>query len=94
MTILTPREFEFLSVLQLRPTEFIPREEMCELVLGYPYDIYARNNLNVITSNLRSKLGFQSIETGRKLGFKLGLITTDIEVFQRVKIPLDSLPAP
>lgn len=94
MTLLTPRELAFISALQLRPTEFIPREEMCELVLGYPYDIYARNNLNVITSHLRTKLGFGAIETGRKLGFKLGLITTDIEVFKRVKIPLDSLPAP
>lgn len=65
---LTTREFVLLEHLMRRSGAACSREELHEAVWGYTYDP-STNVLDVYVARLRSKLGHESIDTVRNVGY-------------------------
>jgi two-component system, OmpR family, response regulator QseB len=67
---LAAREFTLLEILMKRPDLVISREQLLKEVWGYDYDP-GTNVVDVYISYLRKKLGINSIETVRGVGYRL-----------------------
>ncbi len=67
---LTAREWAVLEALVLRAGRIVPKDELEHLVLGFETEL-ASNALEVHVSALRRKLGRDSIETVRGLGYRV-----------------------
>jgi two-component system OmpR family response regulator len=65
---LSTREFVLLEYLMRRSGEVCPRTELLEQVWGYTFDP-ATNVLDVYVARLRNKLGGDSIQTVRNVGY-------------------------
>lgn len=68
--VLTAREWSVLEALVLRAGRIVPKEEIERLVLGFEAEL-ASNALEVHVSALRRKLGRDTIETIRGLGYRV-----------------------
>jgi two-component system OmpR family response regulator len=68
---LTSREWSVLEALALRPGRIVAKAELERLVLGFESEL-ASNALEVHVSSLRRKLGRESIETVRGMGYRIG----------------------
>lgn len=69
---LTAREWAVLEALVLRAGRIVAKDELERLVLGFESEL-ASNALEVHVSALRRKLGRDSIETVRGLGYRVAL---------------------
>ena len=67
---LTAREFTMLEVLIRHPGQVMSREQLLSHVWGYDYDP-GSNVVDVYVGYLRKKLGSDSIETVRGMGYRL-----------------------
>ena len=67
---LTAREFTMLKVLIRHPGQVLSREQLLSHVWGYDYDP-GSNVVDVYVGYLRRKLGSDSIETVRGMGYRL-----------------------
>src|SRR5918999_5217482 len=67
---LTAREFTMLEVLFRHPGQVMSREQLLSHVWGYDYDP-GSNVVDVYIGYLRKKLGANSIETVRGMGYRL-----------------------
>ena len=67
---LTSREFELLEVFMRHPGQVLSREQLLSDVWGYFFDP-GTNIVNVYIGSLRKKLGEGSIETLRRVGYRL-----------------------
>jgi DNA-binding response OmpR family regulator len=67
---LTDREFHLLHHLVRHPGEIVSREQLLEAVWGYHFDP-GSNVVDVCIRRLRKKLGAQSIETVRHVGYRV-----------------------
>jgi two-component system response regulator QseB len=67
---LTAREFTILEVLMRHPDQVLSREQLLSHVWGYDYDP-GSNVVDVYVGYLRKKLGPDSIETVRGMGYRL-----------------------
>jgi two-component system response regulator QseB len=67
---LTAREFTMLEVLMRHPDQVLSREQLLSHVWGYDYDP-GSNVVDVYVGYLRRKLGPDSIETVRGMGYRL-----------------------
>jgi DNA-binding response OmpR family regulator len=67
---LTAREFTMLEVLIRHPGQVMSREQLLSHVWGYDYDP-GSNVVDVYIGYLRKKLGPDSIETARGMGYRL-----------------------
>ena len=67
---LTAREFTLLEVLMRHPGQVLSRQQLLSQVWGYFFDP-SSNIVNVYISQLRSKLGEETIETVRGAGYRL-----------------------
>lgn len=70
--VLTAREWSVLEALVLRAGRIVPTENIERLVLGFDSEL-ASNALEVHVSALRRKLGRDTIETVRGLGYRVQL---------------------
>ena len=68
--VLTAREWSVLEALVLRAGRIVPKAEIERLVLGFESEL-ASNALEVHVSALRRKLGHDTIETVRGLGYRV-----------------------
>ena len=67
---LTAREFTMLEVLIRHPDQVLSREQLLSHVWGYDYDP-GSNVVDVYIGYLRKKLGSDTIETVRGMGYRL-----------------------
>ena len=67
---LPAREFTMAEVFFRHPGQVITRQQLLDLVWGYDYDP-GSNIVDVYVGYLRKKLGSQTIETVRGLGYRL-----------------------
>jgi two-component system response regulator QseB len=67
---LTAREFTMLEVLIRHPDQVLSREQLLSHVWGYDYDP-GSNVVDVYIGYLRKKLGSNTIETVRGMGYRL-----------------------
>ena len=67
---LTAREFTMLEVLIRHAGQVLSREQLLSHVWGYDYDP-GSNVVDVYVGYLRKKLGADSIETVRGMGYRL-----------------------
>jgi len=67
---LTAREFTLLETLMRHPGQMLSREQLLSHVWGYDYDP-GSNVVDVYIGYLRRKLGDESIETVRGMGYRL-----------------------
>jgi DNA-binding response OmpR family regulator len=67
---LTAREFTMLETLMRHPGQVLSREQLLAHVWGYDYDP-GSNVVEVYIRYLRRKLGSESIETVRGMGYRL-----------------------
>jgi DNA-binding response OmpR family regulator len=65
---LSTREFLLLEHLMRRPSEVCTRDELLERVWGYTFDP-GTNVVDVYVARLRAKVGTQTIETVRGVGY-------------------------
>lgn len=65
---LSTREFVLLEYLMRHKAETCTREELLEHVWGYTYDP-ATNVLEVYVARLRQKLGYETVQTVRNVGY-------------------------
>jgi two-component system, OmpR family, response regulator QseB len=70
---LSAREFTLLETLMQQPSTPISREQLLKAVWGYDYDP-GTNIVDVYVGYLRKKLGSQTIETIRGVGYRLNAI--------------------
>ncbi|MGL5835188.1 MAG: response regulator transcription factor [Waterburya sp.] len=68
---LPAREFTMLEVFFRHPGQVMTRQQLLDLVWGYDYDP-GSNIVDVYVGYLRKKLGNESIETVRGMGYRLG----------------------
>ena len=68
---LTAREWAVLEALVLRSGRIVPKADLEKLVHGFDSEV-ASNALEVHVSALRRKLGRETIETVRGLGYRIG----------------------
>jgi two-component system OmpR family response regulator len=68
---LTAREWSLLRVLGGKPDRIHSKESLIEAVYGFDDEV-GSNTLEVFISHLRRKLGRESIQTLRGLGYRLG----------------------
>ena len=66
---LSAREFLLLEVLMRHPKQVMTREQILDRIWGYDYDP-GTNIVNVYVGYLRRKLGEESIETIRGIGYR------------------------
>jgi DNA-binding response OmpR family regulator len=71
---LTAREFTMLEVLIRHPGQVLSREQLLSHVWGYDYDP-GSNVVDVYIGYLRKKLGSDSVETVRGMGYRLAVST-------------------
>jgi DNA-binding response OmpR family regulator len=69
---LTAREFTMLEVLIRHPGQVLSREQLLSHVWGYDYDP-GSNVVDVYIGYLRKKLGSDSVETVRGMGYRLAV---------------------
>ncbi|MEX1140915.1 MAG: response regulator transcription factor [Thermoleophilaceae bacterium] len=67
---LTAREFTLLETFMRHPGQMLSREQLLSHVWGYDYDP-GSNVVDVYVGYLRRKLGDESIETVRGMGYRL-----------------------
>ncbi|AFZ35126.1 two component transcriptional regulator, winged helix family [Stanieria cyanosphaera PCC 7437] len=67
---LSAREFTMAEVFFRHPGQVMSRQQLLDLVWGYDYDP-GSNIVDVYVGYLRKKLGSQSIETVRGMGYRL-----------------------
>ena len=67
---LTPKEWALLRVMAMRPDRVHPRDALNDALYGFD-DESSSNTLEVFISGLRRKLGRDSIQTLRGLGYRL-----------------------
>ena len=67
---LTAREFTLLETFLRHPGQVLAREQLLSQVWGYDFDP-GSNIVDVYVSNLRRKLGNDTIETVRGMGYRL-----------------------
>jgi two-component system response regulator QseB len=67
---LTAREFTLLEVLMRHPGQVLSREQLLSHVWGYDYDP-GSNVVDVYIGYLRKKLGPESIQTARGVGYRM-----------------------
>jgi DNA-binding response OmpR family regulator len=67
---LTAREFALLETLMRHPGQVLTREQLLSHVWGYDYDP-GSNVIDVYIGYLRRKLGEETIETVRGMGYRL-----------------------
>ncbi|MGL5940285.1 MAG: response regulator transcription factor [Waterburya sp.] len=68
---LPAREFTMVEVFFRHPGQVMTRQQLLDLVWGYDYDP-GSNIVDVYVGYLRKKLGNESIETVRGMGYRLG----------------------
>jgi two-component system, OmpR family, response regulator QseB len=68
---LPAREFTMVEVFFRHPGQVMTRQQLLDLVWGYDYDP-GSNIVDVYVGYLRKKLGNNSIETVRGMGYRLG----------------------
>lgn len=68
---LTGREWALLEALALRRGRWVGKEELDRLVLGFDGDGASSNSTEVHVARLRRKLGRDSIETLRGMGYRV-----------------------
>jgi two-component system, OmpR family, response regulator QseB len=68
---LPAREFTMVEVFFRHPGQVMTRQQLLDLVWGYDYDP-GSNIVDVYVGYLRKKLGNESIETIRGMGYRLG----------------------
>ncbi|RZL30591.1 MAG: response regulator transcription factor [Rubrivivax sp.] len=68
---LTAREWAVLEALGLRVGRWVPKDVLERLVLGFGGEPAASNALEVHVANLRRKLGRESIESRRGMGYRV-----------------------
>jgi two-component system, OmpR family, response regulator QseB len=68
---LPAREFKMVEVFFRHPGQVMTRQQLLDLVWGYDYDP-GSNIVDVYVGYLRKKLGNESIETLRGMGYRLG----------------------
>lgn len=68
---LPAREFTMAEVFFRHPKQVMTRQQLLDLVWGYDYDP-GSNIVDVYVGYLRKKLGNNSIETVRGMGYRLG----------------------
>lgn len=69
---LSAREFTMAEVFFRHPGQVMSRQQLLDLVWGYDYDP-GSNVVDVYVGYLRKKLGSQSIETVRGMGYRLNI---------------------
>jgi DNA-binding response OmpR family regulator len=69
---LSAREFLLVEVMMRHPTQVMTREQLLDRIWGYDSDP-GTNIVNVYIGHLRRKLGDDSIETVRGVGYRLRL---------------------
>lgn len=67
---LSAKEFQLLETLMRHPGQVLSREQLLDRVWGYDYDP-GSNIVDVYIGYLRKKLGSNSIETLRGMGYRL-----------------------
>jgi DNA-binding response OmpR family regulator len=67
---LSAKEFQLLETLMRHPGQVLSREQLLDQVWGYDYDP-GSNIVDVYIGYLRKKLGTNSIETLRGMGYRL-----------------------
>lgn len=70
---LPAREFTMVEVFFRHPGQVMTRQQLLDLVWGYDYDP-GSNIVDVYVGYLRKKLGNESIETVRGMGYRLGSV--------------------
>jgi DNA-binding response OmpR family regulator len=68
---LSAREFLLVEFFLRHPMQVLTREQILDRIWGYDYDP-GTNIVNVYIGHLRKKLGDNSIETVRGVGYRLG----------------------
>lgn len=69
---LSTREFLLIEVFLRHPGQVLTREQLLDRIWGYDYDP-GTNIVNVYVGHLRRKLGENTIETVRGMGYRLRL---------------------
>ena len=72
---LTAREFALLEAFLRHPDQVLSREQLLSQVWGYSFDP-GTNVVNVYVGSLRKKLGADTIETVRGMGYRLRRVKT------------------
>lgn len=67
---LSAREFTLMETFMRHPGQVLSREQLLDLVWGYDYDP-GSNIVDVYVGYLRKKLGSDSIETVRGMGYRM-----------------------
>lgn len=73
---LTAREYALLETLLRHPDQVLSREQLLSMVWGYDFDP-SSNVVEVYVRYLRRKLGEDTIETVRGMGYRLRTRPTD-----------------
>jgi two-component system, OmpR family, response regulator len=68
---LTAREWAVLEALGLRAGRWVAKDALERLVLGFDGELASSNALEVHVANLRRKLGRDSIESRRGMGYRV-----------------------
>jgi two-component system OmpR family response regulator len=74
---LTAREWAVLEALGLRAGRWVGKDALERLVLGFSAEPATSNALEVHVANLRRKLGRDSIESRRGMGYRVQAEASD-----------------